>query len=538
MRVSNPPENPTLLFDGECNFCRKWVARLAESAPHVDTRPYQEALTDFGEISEEACEKAVQWIDTDGAVYTGAEAALRFWATSSWLGKAARWKYETIPGAAQVSEFGYGIVSASRPLTSFVVRLLWGRQMLRPRFRVSGDLFLRSLGLIYVIAFLSLLVQIQGLIGSQGILPVRDTLSLVTERVGASSYFVFPSLLWLWPSDTALVLLCVLGALAGAAGAITPYVWLPWCVSWTIYLSLVTVGRNFLSFQWDALLLETGFLAIAHVVIHAHGWGAGTERRPSAFSASPQPVRAIGWLYRWLLFRLIFSSGVVKLASNDAAWRDLSALTLHYETQPLPNLIAWYAHHLPPGFHAFSCIVMFAIELVVPFLFFAPRRLRHLAAGLTVGLQLLIILTGNYTFFNLLAIALCLWLIEDDTWPRRFLDRFRRPLIERGANLLRKAVIPAIGLNLLFSSMLLERGTFRAESSFPRLLHEIYGVLAPYRILNNYGLFATMTTDRPEIILEGSENGTHWEKYEFYYKPGDVTRHPPFVAPHQPRLDW
>lgn len=537
MRVSKPPEIPTLLFDGQCGFCRKWVARLAESSNDVDTRPYQEALTEFVQIPEEACERAVHWVDTDGSVCSGADAAFRFWATSSRLGKIALWKYETIPGVAPISEFLYRVISASRPVTSFAVRLLWGQQMLRPRFRVSGDLFLRSLGLIYVIAFLSLLPQVRGLIGSQGILPVEQTLRIVSDRFGSSSFIEYPTLLWFWSTDTALVALCVLGALAGVVGAITPYVWLPWCVAWSTYLSLITLGRAFLSFQWDALLLETGFLAIIHVLVHAHGWAAGSDRRPYAFSASPQPLRAVSWVYRWLLFRLMFSSGVVKLASNDATWWDLSALTRHFETQPLPNVIAWYVHHLPRSFLTFSCVVMFAIELVVPFLFFAPRRLRHLAAVLTIGFQVLIFLTGNYTFFNLLTIALCLWLIEDTGWHRVILERFKQPL-RRHANALRKWAIPAICLNLVFSSMLLTRGAFRADIPFPQAIYKIYRAIAPYRVLNTYGLFAVMTTGRPEIILEGSADGEVWEKYEFTYKPGDVYRHPPFVAPHQPRLDW
>jgi predicted DCC family thiol-disulfide oxidoreductase YuxK len=538
MRVSNPPTNPTLLFDGECGFCSQWVARLAESAKDVDTRPYQEALQDFEEVPEEDCAKAVHYVERNGDVHSGADAAFQFWSASGRLGRLARWGYGNIPGMAWVSERSYKLLSASRTLTSLTSRELWGNQMLRPRFRVSGDIFLRCLGLIYVGAFLSLVLQVRGLIGSEGILPVEETLKIIQDRFGVSGYFEFPSLLWLDASDTALIVVCLIGTIAGLVGIIAPYIWSSWIVSWFAYLSLVSVGRIFMRFQWDAFLLETGFLAIIHVLLHARGLATGSERRAHTFSASPEPTRAIGFLYRWLLFRLMFSSGVVKLASNDETWWSLSALTRHYETQPLPNIFAWYAHHLPARFHTISCILMFVIELAIPFLFFAPRRLRHIAAFLTIGFQTLIFITGNYTFFNLLTIALCLWLIEDVGWSWRITERFTRPLSHRGATWLRHILGPAICVNLVLSSMILTRGAFRQDIHFPDIIHKFYEAISPYRVLNSYGLFAAMTTERPEIILEGSADGISWQSYEFYYKPGDVHRHPPFVAPHQPRLDW
>lgn len=514
------------------------MARLAESTPDVDTRPYQEALSEFKEIPEEDCRNAVHWVDREGDVCSGADAALQFWSASGSLGKIARWAYDTLAGFASISEQSYKLLSASRPVTSFISQAVWGNQMLRPRFRVAGDLFLRCLGIVYISAFLSLVPQVRGLIGSEGILPVEETLQIVSERFGASAYFDYPTLLWLSSTDTSLIALCLIGAAAGLVGVIAPYLWSSWIVSWLAYLSLVSVGRDFMRFQWDAFLLETGFLAVVHVLLHARGLAAGSERSIYSFSASPTPTRAIGFLYRWLLFRLMFSSGVVKLASNDETWWSLTALTRHYETQPLPNVFAWYVHQLPTSIHTVSCILMFVIELAVPFLFFAPRHLRHIAALLTIGFQALIFLTGNYTFFNLLTIALCILLIEDARWPRRVLERFTRPLTFRKTNALRHAIVPAICVNLTLSTMILTRGAFRQDIHFPAIVHNIHSAIAPYRVLNSYGLFAAMTIDRPEIILEGSDDGVYWQSYEFYYKPGNVHRHPPFVAPHQPRLDW
>src|SRR5205823_1699747 len=159
---------------------------------------------------------------------------------------------------------------------------------------------------------------------------------------------------------------------------------------WALYRSLTTAGQDFLSFQWDILLLETGFLAIF-------------------LGLSPVVI----WLFRWLLFRLMLLSGAVKLLSHDAAWRTLSALNFHYQTQPLPTPVAWYMQQLPGRFQQASVAVMFGIELGAPFLIFAPRRIRFFAGSCIVFLQIMILLTGNYTFFNLLTIALCIMLLDD-----------------------------------------------------------------------------------------------------------------------------
>ena len=179
-----------------------------------------------------------------------------------------------------------------------------------------------------------------------------------------------------------------------------------------IYLSLVTVGRDFLSFQWDNLLLEMGLLAI---------FLDAPRLRTGLVSPRPSPVAY--WLLRWLLFRLMFASGVVKLASRDETWWDWTALDFHYETQPLPHWIAWYAHQLPEVVQKASVAVMFAIELVVPFLTFGPRRIRLASCAALVLLQVLIMWTGNYGFFNLLTMLLCLLLIDDAAWPVQ--DAFR-----------------------------------------------------------------------------------------------------------------
>src|SRR5205809_6822808 len=256
-------------------------------------------------------------------------------------------------------------------------------------FFLSRWLFLRLIGLTYLIAFLSLWVQIDGLIGGNSILPAASYLGQISLVAVPERFWRLPTLCWLISSDTMLHALCAGGSLLSLLliFGIAPAPCLFFL--WTFYLSLSCVCREFLNFQWDALLLEAGFLAI---------FVAPLQLR-SALGRAPPPRSLAVWLLRWLLFRLIFSSGIVKLASGDPAWRSLTALLYHYETQPLPTPPAWYAHQLPAWFHEASTFATLAIELVVPFFILGPRRLRQIAFALFVGLQILVATTGNYAFF-------------------------------------------------------------------------------------------------------------------------------------------
>jgi hypothetical protein len=421
-----------------------------------------------------------------------------------------------------------------------------------PHF-LSRWLFLRLLGLVYFIAFASLGVQVSGLIGSRGILPAANFLQAVHAQFGSESYYLLPTLFWFNASDTALNLICGVGVLLSLllVAGIAPGPML--LLLWAFYLSLTVAGQDFLAFQWDNLLLETGFLAI---------FFAPWQLWPKLSTESlPAPVWL--WLLRWLVFKLMFSSGVVKLLSGDPTWRDLTALTYHYETQPLPAWTSWYAHQLPVWFQKSSVVGMFVIELIVPFLIFASRRLRLLACIVLVGLQLLIILTGNYAFFNWLAIVLCLLLLDDallrrllpGRWNIKFaapettdhrsngLNRFlsllypldptnpRPNLFSRSKQIILLAL--AVIIFLISSAQML-----RMFLPLPQPIRQVLAWVAPFRTFNNYGLFAVMTTTRPEIVIEGSNDGETWQAYEFKWKPGDSMRRPTFVAPHQPRLDW
>lgn len=396
---------------------------------------------------------------------------------------------------------------------------------------VASWLFLRLLGLIYAIAFASLGTQILGLVGRHGIWPAAELLKANQRFRKGTGFRRLPTLCWWNSTDTFLRFLCWGGAglsLLLAAG-IAPAPML--VLLWIFYLSLFTVGRVFLGYQWDVLLLETGFLAIFLAPWRWWDWPPAVE---------PSPV--IRWLLYWLLFRLLFSSGVVKLRSGDRTWRNFIALKYHYETQPLPNRLSWYFHQLPDSFHKLSATILFAAELVVPLLIFAPPPLRYVAAAATLLLMLLIIATGNYCFFNLLGLALCVLLCDDAVWFSMADFLFGRghtpgstiPLLSSWPWWI---VTPIAAVIALLSVDRVVR-LFRYEGTWPPTMEKFFGCLAPFCLVNGYGLFAVMTTARPEIIVQGSHDGVTWLPYEFKWKPGDVTRAPRQVAPHQPRLDW
>ena len=517
---------PVLIYDGDCGFCRRWVERWrGATGEAIEYATSAEAAPRFQAIPRERFAEAVVLVEPDGRVTFGAEAVFRALATAP--GRAwPLWTYEHVPGVAAASSFVYAQVASHRPALSRVSGWLWGPSPLPPGDRFTTWVFLRLLAVIYAIAFASLGVQVLGLVGHDGILPARDWLAAVRAQLGPAGHWYVPTLFWLGAGDGALVGMCVAGTalavllLAGAAPALTL------AGLWACYLSLVSVGQDFLSFQWDSLLLEAGFIAI---FLAPWTWWS----RPAS---DPEPPRLARWLVRWLVFRLMFSSAAAKLTSGDPAWRHLTALTYHYETQCLPPWTAWYAHHLPVAFQRFSCVAMFAIEGLVPLLcFFAPRRLRFAGAFATIGFQLLIALTGNYGFFNWLTIALCVPLLDDGVFAR--VARARPASPAAGAHapawLLRPVAVLLLALSLVPLSEV-----FGLPRAWLGPLPAVERQLSPLDLVNRYGLFAVMTTRRLEISIEVSDDGVRWREYPFRWKPGDVTKRPAFVAPYHPRLDW
>ncbi|HEX4646702.1 MAG TPA: lipase maturation factor family protein, partial [Verrucomicrobiae bacterium] len=420
-RVASPPARPLMIYDGDCNFCKFWIVRWREltggRVEYVESQDPRVA-EQFPELPRERFETSVQLIEPDGRVYSGAEAVFRALGRGA-PGRLAPWFYYRVAGMRPVTEWCYAFIAGHREFFSTLTRWFWGRQAGKPDYFLVRGIFLRLLGIIYFSAFVSLGTQISGLSGSNGILPAQELMESARMYVrqndlGLERYHLLPTLCWFNTSDGFLHFLCGAGAVISLVVVVGFAPASGLFLLWLIYLSLVVVGREFLSFQWDSLLLETGWLAI---------FLAPLEILPGRGARSP-PSRLVVWLLRWLLFRLMFESGAVKLLSHDASWSGLTALNFHYETQPLPTWIGWYAHQLPAGIQQFSVRVMFVIELAVPFLIFAPRRLRFFGCWWLVLFQALILLTGNYCFFNLLTIALC-WLLLDDAAARAILEKIR-----------------------------------------------------------------------------------------------------------------
>lgn len=539
-RVAAPPPKPLLVYDGDCHFCRLWVGRGQQiTGSSVDYLPSQhpELSRRFPEIAPQNYDRAVQLIDVDGSVYSGAEAVFRTLATNPAYGWPLR-ACQIVPAIASVTEGVYKFVASHRPVFSRLTRWLWGRHIERSEYIVTRWFFLRALGIIYLFAFLSLGMQVQGLIGPDGILPADRFLSMVKTEcdirgIGMERFGLVPTLCWLSASGTFLKVQCAAGVVIAVLLTIDLAPALCLGLLWLLYLSLATVGQDFLSFQWDNLLLEAGFLAI---------FLAPLQWLPGVSGGAP-PSRIILWLCRLLLFKLMFSSGCVKLLSHDPNWRNLTALSFHFQTQPLPTWLAWYASLLPLWFQKLSCAVMFGIEIGAPFLIFGPRRIRVLGASAIALLQCLILLSGNYTFFNYLTLTLCLLVLDDFAFQNWVLEnifgwfnavqRVRRPKRRWPG-----AVTIPLAAVILTVSVFQIISLFGVQSGLLTPLAYVDAQIAPLRTVNSYGLFAVMTTTRDEIIVEGSNDGARWLPYEFKYKPGDVNRRPAFVAPFQPRLDW
>jgi len=511
-----PETHPTLVYDGDCDICRTWVEYWQGlTGERVIYRPYQEAAAAFPSIAPHEFRRAVQLIEPDGRVYAGAAATYRVLRQAP--GRAAWWwLYAHVPGFSSVSEWSYGFISRRRGLLSRMTRLLWGRVLKPERYELVSWAFLRLLGGIYVAAFASLGVQIQGLVGHAGILPVREFLDAVHQSLGGAAYLIVPTLFWLNASDTALIAGAVIGVVLGFLVILDRWVRPALVGLFALYLSYDYAGQDFMTFQWDSLLLEAGFLAI---------FLTGGSR-------------IVAWLYRWLVFRYLLLAGAVKLLSGDPTWRDLTALDYHFWTQPLPTPVAWYVAQLPHWLLVAGTAATLLVELGAIFLIFLPRCPRAVAGCAVLLFQVLIVLTGNYNFFNLLSIAMLLFLFDDAAvrplLPRR-LEAWARSRVRipgRAATAIATAlaffVVP-IGLNRIWEAVM--------RSDLP-VLGAISSAISPLLIVNSYGLFAVMTTSRPEIVIEGSVDGRTWREYIFPCKPGPVMRPPLWNIPHQPRLDW
>jgi len=372
----------------------------------------------------------------------------------------------------------------------------------------------RGLALILLIAFLNAVNQFKPLLGERGLLPVPQFVKQI-------SFSESPSLFFFFPNDTAFTMAAWLGVLLSCAalmGVTEQFgLWLSmliWASLWVLYISFVNVGQTFYAFGWESILLEACFYAIF------------------LGSRTTNPQTAVIWLFRWLLFRIMFGAGLIKLR-GDPCWRDLTCLNYHYETQPMPNPLSWYFHWAPEWTHRGGVLFNHFAELIVPFGYFLPQPISTIAGIITILFQGTIFLSGNLSWLNALTIILAFSTFDD-----RFLAKILR-IYRPETHLPPLAVrIAVAGLAALVA--ILSVRPIRNLLSPNQVMNTVYN---RFHLVGTYGAFGSITRPRYEVIVEGTDEvvllpSTKWREYEFKGKPAALARRPPQIAPYHLRLDW
>jgi hypothetical protein len=398
-------------------------------------------------------------------------------------------------------------------------------------------LFLRGLGLIYFSAFYSLAFQIQGLIGPDGILPVKPYLEAVTRHLGSARFWYAPTVMWLSPGTHALAALWIIGMIASILLVLNLWPRGSLAICFLCYLSFIAAAQDFSSYQSDGMLLEAGFLSF---------FFAPRGLRPGLGERHP-PSRVFYFLLLWLWFRIYFESGVAKWMGGDPQWRHLTAMDQYYQNGPLPTWIGWYVEQLPHWFHAAAAALTLALEIFLVWLAVLPRRWRILCFCLVTPWQAMIILTANYTFLNYLVLLLGVLLLDDRLFARWMPQRLSLPsagpplpATENG-HLAHSAKVLYRSVGMFFAAWIFYATAAQLVWMFSPALPLPGGpvqALEPFRIANQFGLFGRMTLGRYEIEFQGSEDGLTWTAYPFRYKPQDPKEAPRIYAPYQPRFDW
>jgi hypothetical protein len=409
-------------------------------------------------------------------------------------------------------------------------RTAWWQRLLADdsTYELTRFVVLRLLAFVYLVAFVSLNDQLDPLLGSRGLLPVGHFLRLLHTRLGAKAYWRAPSLLWLGHSDATMHVLCFVGialALAALLGVTNAVVQV---ALWLIYMSFVHVGQIFYGYGWEIQLLETGLLAAFLCPL--------TRLHP--FPAARTPVVVV-WLLRWLVFRIMVGAFLIKLR-NDPCWRDLSCLDYHFETQPNPNPLAWWAHHAPHWVHAGGVLFNHVAEGVVPWFAFGFRRWRHGAGVVLVLFQLTLIASGNLSFLNWLTIVPALACFDDTALGRLLPGALRERLLARFAAAKVGAAHRIVAIVYAVIVGLLSIGPVVNLLSRHQAMNTSFD---PLDIVNTYGAFGDVDRNRFELILEGTrdevpDDAARWEEYELPCMPGDPRRPPCIITPYHYRLDW
>ena len=427
------------------------------------------------------------------------------------------------------------------------IRWLFDSDHPRPHRLIPRWLFLRALGLIYFSAFFSLVYQIRGLIGPAGILPAGSYLQQIAQALGHWLRFWYaPTFLWFSSGNALLVGLCWAGLAASLLIVLNIWPRAMLLMCFICFLSFVSAAQDFSGYQSDGMLLEAGFISL---------FFAPGGIRPGLAAMHPGS-RASLFLLQWEWFRIYFESGAVKLLSGDPQWRHFTAMDQYYQNGPLPTWIGWYAQQLPHWFHAGTVYATLAMELGLVWMLFLPRRWRIVCFLIVTPWQIGVILTANYAFLNYLVLVMGVLLLDDkflqNMLPQRFRARFVvatnttqvesterlaawRMRFARQWNVLR-LLLTAVMLTWIFYATTAKLiWMFARNAPLPT---SPVAALEPFRIANQYGLFAVMTRGRYEIEFQGSSDGQNWVAYPFRYKPQALNQPPGIYAPYQPRFDW
>ncbi len=413
------------------------------------------------------------------------------------------------------------------------IRYLFDREEGVADHLIARWLFLRAMGAIYFSAFLALLFQIRGMVGTDGILPAGEYLEKV-RTLGVGRLWYAPTVLWWGSGNHALMAMVWVGLIASVlvVANVAPRISLAVC--FVCFLSFIAVAQDFGQYQSDGMLLEAGFLSL---FVAPAGWWPGWGKKSLA-------VRAAWFLLLWEWFRIYFESGAVKLLSGDPTWRNLTAMYEYYQNGPLPTWVGWYLQHLPHWFQKATAGATLGMELVLVWMAFLPRRWKIVCFCVVTAWQAVVIATANYAFLNYLVLVLA-FLLLDDRALQRFVPRRWRAEVEGDEAREVRPLHAVSGLGVAVAAVLLTWIAYATTAEMVLMFWReapVWGApieaLEPLRIANQYGLFAVMTPHRYEIEFQGSDDGKTWKAYTFRFKPQDVSERPGIYAPYQPRFDW
>jgi hypothetical protein len=399
----------------------------------------------------------------------------------------------------------------------------------RNTYWLSRFIFLRGLGFVYFFAFLSAALQIVPLIGETGLLPVGSYLAALDQGSLAATFLQNPTFFLVNDSDFMLSALAWLGALLSLAVLFGYANSLIMLALWFLYLSYVNVGQLFYGFGWEIQTLEIGFLAVFLVPL--------LDGRPFPRREAPLPFI---WLMRWFIFRFYLGAGLIKLRGSEC-WDDFTCLYYHFETQPIPNPLSPLMHFLPDFILRAGVMFTEFLQVIATFLVFYPRILRIVAAVIFFIFQSILIITGNYAFFNWITLVPALLLFDD-----RFLARLLPSRLVRAAEAAEANKIPFTPVQNNFFYMVFGVLVWMSIPVVANLWSEDQVMNTSYNrwnLVNTYGAFGYVGKERYELVVSGTsdttiDDDTVWVEYEFIAKPTDPERGHPVIAPYQPRIDW